>query len=79
MYNTKNKKVTQHSGIQCVNWDEATEGEKSFLGRKDSEVWKYQGEANMAKKKNETTEAGRLLFSQQASQIIMCKLYLFFK
>lgn len=45
MYNTKNKKVTQHSGIQCVNWDEATEGEKSFLGRKDSEVLKYQGEA----------------------------------
>lgn len=45
MYNTKNKKVTQHSGIQCVNWDEATEGEKSFLGRKDSGVWKYQGEA----------------------------------
>lgn len=51
MYNTKNKKVTQHSGIQCVNWDEATEGEKSFLGRKDSGVWKDQGEANMAKKK----------------------------
>lgn len=51
MYNTKNKKVTQHSGIQCVNWDEATEGEKSFLGRKDSWVWKDQGEANMAKKK----------------------------
>lgn len=34
-----------------MNWDEATEGEKSFLGRKDSGVWKDQGEANMAKKK----------------------------
>lgn len=53
MYNT-NKKVTQYSGIQCVNWDETTAGEKAFWAERIAEVGKIKVKPTRQKLKQET-------------------------